>query len=774
MATVNAKVNLKQKLQNMEAETKDSSKVDNDKVNKDSIVPSSCTDTKLQASLKGGDINVSNNTAGDDSEEATKTDCQSAANVVSCDHDYFAVSRQGQDVTMDTEEEEDSDVEVMELDSESSGADTPKKNCTQGNYTKDLENIDCKLSDNSADVKESPVFLSPADKEYLTKTEIQLPSQQSQLPSQQSQLPSQQSQLPSQQSQLPSQQSQTLAQNTKIPGADALAVVKASLGNKPMTDIEAIDNKKSSSVALQPTKIVSPRGRGRKKGYSPKKSPKSATSTTVTSATIVQTVNKNQGILTNVKINATNLLQGDVSKSDSCVTTEEPSMSQESIDQKNKIQELKRKYCEVEDVDSDLHANKLYDASDIDDPFYFESDSAALKGNKDYRLLLRTLVTLEGQRIQAVQDLETLFENQQKSICQPIEFVQRLQCKEKMNLPCPQRVVPVPNIAWDKYGVSVTSTGSNSIESSHQLRSKLNKQTVLEEKDNVSVADSVENEGSAKNEDTMVVRGRVGDSSKPATFNQLWTIEEQRRLEELLVKYPPEEVEAKRWAKIAKDLGNRSTKQVASRVQKYFIKLAKAGLPVPGRTPNLQSYINRHRRKQHYFTRPLYPASTLLQSHVPPVYMDDDNDKCYDDLDHYSDEEEPASDDDSVPEHLRDTEEYRELMNMKKLKKEKLKLQQSGQSQHVGYCCDGCHSEPIIGIRWHCVDCPLEVSVDLCHSCAECGHVTDLHTPSHRMECIRYAEASTGYIDGDYTEFQPYAGDYNYLDPNYNPAKLPS
>ena len=30
--------------------------------------------------------------------------------------------------------------------------------------------------------------------------------------------------------------------------------------------------------------------------------------------------------------------------------------------------------------------------------------------------------------------------------------------------------------------------------------------------------------------------------------------------------------------------------QVASHVQKYFIKLAKAGLPVPGRVPNLAVY----------------------------------------------------------------------------------------------------------------------------------------------------------------------------------------
>ena len=51
------------------------------------------------------------------------------------------------------------------------------------------------------------------------------------------------------------------------------------------------------------------------------------------------------------------------------------------------------------------------------------------------------------------------------------------------------------------------------------------------------------------------MRGRVFDESKPETFNQLWTIEEQRRLEELLIEYPPEEIEMRRWTKIANALG---------------------------------------------------------------------------------------------------------------------------------------------------------------------------------------------------------------------------
>lgn len=69
--------------------------------------------------------------------------------------------------------------------------------------------------------------------------------------------------------------------------------------------------------------------------------------------------------------------------------------------------------------------------------------------------------------------------------------------------------------------------------------------------------------------------------------------------------YPPEPIEIRRFKKIAAALGigsaiffmifscnrytcfagNRTTKQVCSRVQKYFLKLYKAGLPIPGRIP---------------------------------------------------------------------------------------------------------------------------------------------------------------------------------------------
>ena len=61
-----------------------------------------------------------------------------------------------------------------------------------------------------------------------------------------------------------------------------------------------------------------------------------------------------------------------------------------------------------------------------------------------------------------------------------------------------------------------------------------------------------------------LVRGKKKDESKPTTFNKLWSIEEQTRLEELLHKFPAEEVEARRWEKIARGLGTRTPQQVCA------------------------------------------------------------------------------------------------------------------------------------------------------------------------------------------------------------------
>lgn len=155
-----------------------------------------------------------------------------------------------------------------------------------------------------------------------------------------------------------------------------------------------------------------------------------------------------------------------------------------------------------------------------------------------------------------------------------------------------------------------------------------------------------------------------------------------------------------------------------------------------------------------------------MTSHEPPVYMDEDDDRsCF--HSHMNTAIEEASDEESIPIMYRNLPEYKELLQFKKLKKQKLQQMQaeSGFVQHVGFKCDNCGIEPIQGVRWHCQDCPPEMSLDFCDSCSDCLHETEIHKEDHQLEPIYRSET---FLDRDYCVSQ--GTSYNYLDPNYFPA----
>ncbi|XP_028588884.2 ZZ-type zinc finger-containing protein 3 isoform X2 [Podarcis muralis] len=430
---------------------------------------------------------------------------------------------------------------------------------------------------------------------------------------------------------------------------------------------------------------------------------------------------------------------------------------------------------------ANLHA--VEEEEEEPDVYFFESDHVALKHNKDYQRLLQTIAVLEAQRTQAVQDLESLGRHQREALKDPIGFVESLQKKVDVGLPYPQRVVQLPDISWDQY---TTSLGNFEREFKNRKRNSRRAKLIFDKvglpvrpkspldlrKDGEATSYSVLPfsdcpEASANNRPQMI-RGRLCDETKPETFNQLWSTEEQKKLELLLLKYPPEEIESRRWQKIADELGNRTAKQVASRVQKYFIKLTKAGIPVPGRTPNLYFYSKKSSsRRQHPLNKHLFKPSTFMTSHEPPVYMDEDDDRSsfHSHLGNAAEEE--SSDEESIPVAYRELPEYKELLELKKLKKQKLQHMraESGFVQHIGFKCDNCGIDPIQGIRWHCRDCPPEMSLDFCDSCSDCLHETDIHKESHRLEPMYRAEM---FLDRDYCMSQ--GPTYNYLDPNYFPA----
>lgn len=83
------------------------------------------------------------------------------------------------------------------------------------------------------------------------------------------------------------------------------------------------------------------------------------------------------------------------------------------------------------------------ETSDDDEEYFFESDHLALRGNSDYRAVLRTIVILETQRIEAAKHIDRIAEVHNMALSDPERFVQRLASKEPLHLPGPINVQSV-------------------------------------------------------------------------------------------------------------------------------------------------------------------------------------------------------------------------------------------------------------------------------------------------------------------------------------------
>ncbi|KAJ2964236.1 hypothetical protein NQZ79_g774 [Umbelopsis isabellina] len=289
-------------------------------------------------------------------------------------------------------------------------------------------------------------------------------------------------------------------------------------------------------------------------------------------------------------------------------------------------------------------------------------------------------------------------------------------------------------------------------------------------------------------------RDNGDDENKPVTHNLPWSDEEQKRLEELLVIYPDEPVQAQRFNKIAAALGTRTARQVGSRVQKYFIKLAKNGLPVPGRITipvsrlferafaglcvgrlkcvcaSRQVYLKRSdriKRPNPILKKPNPKAraesdttvrrtGTSYNVHLPgstssvrvsgaryitenpsPSVMMADNDLDSSLMMVGSGAFSSASQKPAVNEH--------------------------GEAIHYGFACDSCGDEPIVGARYKCTQCDISEEVDLCEKCYEEGTFTNDHHPlSHQFEAISTADPLPYYADDDYAG-DSHLGEFDYL-----------
>ncbi|KAL3283901.1 hypothetical protein HHI36_018070 [Cryptolaemus montrouzieri] len=325
-----------------------------------------------------------------------------------------------------------------------------------------------------------------------------------------------------------------------------------------------------------------------------------------------------------------------------------------------------------------------------EDLFYFESDHLALKGNKDYSELLKTLFILSAQRERAIKDFEKIQIIKKSAFENPGSFLEKLK-NDELDIPPVQVVAQIPFINWYGYNTKIPEDELKAIYSGRSN----------EKKDFEDLG-----KGEGKN-----------------THKQPWTPEEQKRLEELLVIYPPEPIELRRIKKIAAALGNRTVQQVSSRLQKYFLKLHKAGLHVPGRIPKSSNFQRKNKQHKHNMWKP----TTFFPEYNVSVFMDDTES-----VPGPSTQDSPNFSNSNTSNYLLPAEYHQsnieiqsvgksdtelQLQLLKRIRAEKIKeAEMSEPYTHATFRCDYCNEEPIVGTRWHCSSCADE-SVDFCTDC---------------------------------------------------------
>ncbi|CAG9857365.1 unnamed protein product [Phyllotreta striolata] len=366
---------------------------------------------------------------------------------------------------------------------------------------------------------------------------------------------------------------------------------------------------------------------------------------------------------------------------------------------------------------------------DGDDCFFFESEHLALRGNKDYCEVVKSLVVLSAQREKLIKDYNKVVEIQKTVVDNP-EILAKLAKGEDLGIELPPMfdLHKLPVINFDKYNVKLKQSDLDEIYT--------------------DVADDPED---WKKEQESVRRDNY----------QTWTAEEQKKLEELLIKHPPELIERRRFKKIASELGNRSLAQVTSRIQKYFLKLHKAGLPIPGRIPKTlekkKPFSHKHQRYNHFLLKP----TTFFPEFNTPVTMNELTEEAPGPFTN-----QPSTSTSTSSNYLMAVN-YQydaEIANkskgelqldlLKRIKEEKMK--ESDDYQHSGYKCDYCKCEPIIGSRWHCMLCPE--SVDYCTDCAVSQmYSNNAHPFTHPMAVSRGDERYN--LGGGETRISPMANE---------------
>ncbi|EFA75084.1 myb domain-containing protein [Heterostelium album PN500] len=397
-------------------------------------------------------------------------------------------------------------------------------------------------------------------------------------------------------------------------------------------------------------------------------------------------------------------------------------------------------------------------------------NNTPIKDTEEYKQLTKSLEILEQQRKTREEDIERLKRLHKDALENPIEFLERL-ISGTIVLPTKQPIEPIPilpnlttNLTKRKLLTDDFYTTSSTVDNNSNSNNKskdVNNNNILDS----SFEDNLEASSSSTTTPSSSTKKKNKNKDDYASFNRPWSEEEQKRLEELLAEFPEEPVAAHRWTKIANALKNRTPKQVASRTQKYFVKLHKLGLPIPGKPPNLPSLfpkppMKKKNRNSTATTKELdsptdYPPTNY---NIPPGVP-------------ISPPTTPSPTKKSKNKNKNSKESNSTTSTPKSKSKSKggssssassTKSEESALVVHEGYKCDGCDEEPIIGIRWRCEEC---LEIDLCDECNNTYEEIGSHKSTHHMRS--YTTVDPDYFRDEDYRFSYTGGESNYLDPNY-------
>ncbi|EDV98911.1 GH13580 [Drosophila grimshawi] len=313
------------------------------------------------------------------------------------------------------------------------------------------------------------------------------------------------------------------------------------------------------------------------------------------------------------------------------------------------------------------------DNGDTEDVFHFETEHLALRGNQCYSKLLRTIAMLQAQRIRVHQQIGELERIRDLYLENPQLMLDKLRNNEPL------------------------------IEANYLATVRLPELPTLTVKD----MDPPKPKSNPINEEKDCKNGAK-------TSMRLWTNEEQRRLEQLLIEYPPEEVEMRRFNKIAKALGNRTTQQVFSRVQKYFQKLRDAGMPVPGRLPKYRRGGGPTRPKFNVRRSTFFPAQNIEIQMPEDEYTLDDLMAVAPSPSTPPIKTEPKLE----PEALETEQRRKKLLQLKiltSIQEEKLQTEDGYSPDPLAPKCANCEDSAVTRARWRCNSCYCYLN--LCGDC---------------------------------------------------------